>query len=121
VPLGESADLWIVVGLNKDLNEAMKQAVREPIPSCLASSGCPRRWPYAYLSAATDYVVSQVVDRTRGVHARIQNSHFVERRGAAPPPAAQRSSGMTSASRFNPAGLRSGVRRTSETASKSVG
>jgi acetamidase/formamidase len=34
---------------------------------------------YAYLSAATDYVVSQVVDRTKGVHARIQKSHFIGR------------------------------------------
>jgi hypothetical protein len=31
------------------------------------------------MSAATDYVVSQVVDRTKGVHARILKKHFVER------------------------------------------
>jgi acetamidase/formamidase len=37
----------------------------------------PEAVAYAYLSAATDYVVSQVVDRTKGVHARIQKSHFV--------------------------------------------
>ena len=34
---------------------------------------------YAYMSAATDYVVSQVVDRTKGVHARISKAHFVDR------------------------------------------
>jgi acetamidase/formamidase len=31
---------------------------------------------YAYLSAAADYCVSQVVDRTKGVHARIRKHHF---------------------------------------------
>jgi acetamidase/formamidase len=39
----------------------------------------PRAVAYAYLSAATDYVVSQVVDKTKGVHARIRKSHFVRR------------------------------------------
>jgi len=31
---------------------------------------------YAYLSAATDYQVSQVVDRTKGIHALIRKSDF---------------------------------------------
>jgi acetamidase/formamidase len=31
---------------------------------------------YAYLSAAVDFEVSQVVDRTVGVHAVIPKSHF---------------------------------------------
>jgi acetamidase/formamidase len=34
---------------------------------------------YAYMSAATDYVVSQVVDKTKGVHARISKNHFERR------------------------------------------
>ena len=34
---------------------------------------------YAYLSATTDFVVSQVVDKTKGVHARIRKSEFVKR------------------------------------------
>jgi acetamidase/formamidase len=77
VPFGESADFWIAVGLNKDLNEAMKQAVRESIAFLSGELGMPEAVAYAYLSAATDYVVSQVVDRTKGVHARIQKAHFV--------------------------------------------
>jgi len=36
----------------------------------------------AYLSVATDYVVSQVVDKTKGVHARIRKGDFRPRRGA---------------------------------------
>jgi acetamidase/formamidase len=31
---------------------------------------------YAYLSAATDFDISQVVDRVTGVHARIRKADF---------------------------------------------
>jgi acetamidase/formamidase len=76
VPFGENADFWLAVGLNADLDEAMKQAVRESIQFLDGELGMPRAVAYAYLSAATDYVVSQVVDRTKGVHARIAKEHF---------------------------------------------
>jgi acetamidase/formamidase len=33
---------------------------------------------YAYLSAAADYQVSQVVDRTKGVHGMIRKSDFAK-------------------------------------------
>jgi acetamidase/formamidase len=76
VPFGETAEYWLAVGLNADLDEAMKQAVRESIAFLHGELGMPRAIAYAYLSAATDYVVSQVVDRTKGVHARIRKDHF---------------------------------------------
>jgi len=79
VPFGETADFWIPVGLNADLDEAMKQAVREGIGFLVGEFGMSRAIAYAYMSAATDYVVSQVVDRTKGVHGRISKSHFVPR------------------------------------------
>jgi len=79
VPFGENADYWIPVGLNPDLNEAMKQAVREGIIFLAGEFGMSRAVAYAYMSAATDYVVSQVVDITKGVHARIAKSHFERR------------------------------------------
>lgn len=78
-PFGENADFWMPVGLNADLDEAMKQAVREGIAFLVGEFGMSRAVAYAYMSAATDYVVSQVVDRTKGVHARISKSHFVRR------------------------------------------
>jgi acetamidase/formamidase len=79
MPFGENADFWMPVGLNVDLDEAMKQAVREAIAFLHGEHGMERAVAYAYMSAATDYVVSQVVDKTKGVHARIQKAHFVER------------------------------------------
>ena len=38
--------------------------------------GMDRATAYAYLSAAADFSVSQVVDRTVGVHGQIYTSHF---------------------------------------------
>jgi acetamidase/formamidase len=78
-PFGENADFWMPVGLNADLDEAMKHAVREGIAFLAGELGMSRAVAYAYMSAATDYVVSQVVDRTKGVHARIYKRHAVRR------------------------------------------
>ena len=79
MPFGETAEYWLPVGLNPDLDEAMKQAVRQAIEFLHGEHGMQRAVAYAYMSAATDYVVSQVVDRTKGVHARINKAHFVDR------------------------------------------
>lgn len=78
-PFGETADYWLPVGLDADLDEAMKQAVRESIEFLHGELGMPRAVAYAYLSAATDYVVSQVVDKTKGVHGRIRKDEFRKR------------------------------------------
>ena len=75
-PFAESADYWIPIGLDPDLDEAMKQAVREGIRFLWVSQGIDRTIAYAYLSAATDFEVSQVVDRTKGVHALIRKEDF---------------------------------------------
>ena len=75
-PFGESPQYWMPIGLNPDLDEAMKDAVRESIRFLSEKLGMDRATAYAYLSAATDYEVSQVVDRTKGVHALIRKSDF---------------------------------------------
>ena len=79
-PFGETVDHWIPIGLDEDLNEAMKQAVRQAIKFLSVSLGVDRAVAYAYLSAATDFEVSQVVDRTKGVHALIRKKDFAETR-----------------------------------------
>lgn len=75
-PFGETEDYWIPIGLDADLDEAMKQAVREGIKFLSVSLGIDRAVAYAYLSAATDFEISQVVDRTKGVHALIRKADF---------------------------------------------
>lgn len=69
---------WVPIGLDKDLDEAMKDAVRESIRFLHEKLGMDRATALAYLSAATDYEVSQVVDGTKGIHGLIRKSDFKE-------------------------------------------
>jgi acetamidase/formamidase len=76
--LGETNDYWITVGLDEDLDLAMKDAVRESIRFLHQQYGIDEALALAYLSAATDFEVSQVVDKTKGIHALIRKSDFEE-------------------------------------------
>lgn len=83
-PFAETADSWIPIGLSdpdgsvdgqgSDLNIAMRRAVVNALDFLEKDQGLPRTIAYAYLSAASDFVVSQVVDRTTGVHGVIRKS-----------------------------------------------
>lgn len=73
---GETEKFWIPIGLNNDLDEAMKQSVRESINFLSNQFDLDRAKVYAYLSAGVDYEVSQVVDRTKGIHALIPKADF---------------------------------------------
>ncbi len=75
-PFGETRDYWIAIGLNPDLDEAMKDAVREALRFLQEKLGMERSVAFAYMSAATDFNVSQVVDRTKGIHALIRKRDF---------------------------------------------
>jgi acetamidase/formamidase len=78
-PFGETADAWVPVGLSDpdgDLDVAMRRAVVNALDFLQRDLGVDRPVAYAYLSAAVDFSVSQVVDRTTGVHAAIPKAHF---------------------------------------------
>jgi acetamidase/formamidase len=75
-PFAETPDYWIAIGLDPDLNEAMKKATREAVRFLSEKLGMDRATAFAYLSAGADFEVSQVVDRTKGVHALIRKSDF---------------------------------------------
>lgn len=77
-PFGETPKYWVAIGLNPDLDEAMKDAVREAIRFLSEKMGMSRAVAFAYLSAATDFNVSQVVDRTKGIHALIRKADFAK-------------------------------------------
>ena len=77
-PFGETRDYWIAIGLNPDLDEAMKDAVREAMRFLTEKLGMDRAIAFAYMSAATDFNVSQVVDRTKGIHALIRKRDFIK-------------------------------------------
>jgi acetamidase/formamidase len=75
-PFAETPDYWIAIGLDPDLNEAMKKAVRNAVDYLSLNHRLTRAEALAYLSAATDFEVSQAVDRTKGVHALIRKRDF---------------------------------------------
>ena len=75
-PFGETDDHWIPVGLHADLDEAMREAVREALRFCESRLGLPRHIAYAYLSCAADFEVTQVVNEVKGVHCLIAKRDF---------------------------------------------
>lgn len=77
-PLAADATHLMPTGLDADLDEAMRACVRQAIALLGARYGMAPHLAYAYLSAATDFEISQVVDLVSGVHARIRRSDFEE-------------------------------------------
>jgi acetamidase/formamidase len=85
-PFGETPDAWVPIGLSdpdgarneqvSDLDVASRRAVVNALDFLQNDLGMDRAVAYAYLSAAADFEVSQVVDRTVGVHGVIPKSHF---------------------------------------------
>lgn len=64
--------------MDVDLNVAMRNAVRAAVSLIEARWGLDEHLAYAYLSAATDFDISQVVDVVCGVHARIREADFAK-------------------------------------------
>ncbi len=77
-PLARTDEYLVPTGLDPDLGEAMRKCVRAAIELVSARWGMDEHLAYAYLSAATDFDVSQVVDIVCGIHARIRESDFAE-------------------------------------------
>jgi acetamidase/formamidase len=88
-PFAETSAHWIPIGLSDpdgpvggqqtSLDIAMKTAVRNALAFLTGDLGMPGPVAYAYLSAAADFQVSQVVDRTTGIHALIRKADFDRR------------------------------------------
>ncbi|HTK14877.1 MAG TPA: acetamidase/formamidase family protein [Acidimicrobiia bacterium] len=75
-PFAETDEHWIAIGLDVDLDEALRDAVRRAISFLSTAIGMERHLAYAYLSAAVDFEVSQVVDGVKGVHCLIRKRDF---------------------------------------------
>jgi acetamidase/formamidase len=79
-PRGETPTHWIVMGLNENLDEAMKIAVRETITFITTRfPKLTREEAYMIASVAVDYHVTQVVDGTKGIHGMIPKAIFTAR------------------------------------------
>jgi acetamidase/formamidase len=76
-PRAESPTHWIVMGLDPNLEEAMKMAVRETINFLTEKfPKLSRQEAYMIASIAVDYHVTQVVDGTKGIHGMIPKAIF---------------------------------------------
>ncbi|GAA2012784.1 acetamidase/formamidase family protein [Nakamurella flavida] len=75
-PLVETATHWIPTGLHHDLDEAMRNAVRNALGFLHTRFDVPESVALAYLSAAGDFEVSQVVDAVKGVHCMIAKADW---------------------------------------------
>jgi acetamidase/formamidase len=75
-PLVRTPEFLVPTGLDEDLGEAVRHCVRAAIELLHARYGMDRSHALAYLSAATDFDISQVVDLVQGVHARIRIADF---------------------------------------------
>ncbi|MER6012015.1 acetamidase/formamidase family protein [Streptomyces bluensis] len=70
-PFAETKTEHLVLGLDPDLDEAMRRAVRDALTLLADRYGVPGPVGLAYLSAAADFHVSQVVDGVKGIHGRL--------------------------------------------------
>jgi acetamidase/formamidase len=75
-PRAETPTHYIAMGIDKDLDEAMKIAVREAVALIVAEKKLDRDDAYMLCSVAVDFRVTQVVDGTKGVHAMIPKAIF---------------------------------------------
>ncbi|MFJ3381686.1 acetamidase/formamidase family protein [Curtobacterium sp. NPDC090217] len=77
-PIAETTEYLVPTGMDEDLDEAVRRCVRAAIALLRARWGVDEHIAYAYLSAATDFRISQVVDLVCGAHATIRKADFAE-------------------------------------------
>jgi len=75
-PMGESKTHWIPMAFHKDLNEAVKIAIRDAVQFISKTKGISPDDAYALCSMAVDFRITQIVDGNKGVHAMIPKSIF---------------------------------------------
>jgi acetamidase/formamidase len=62
---------YIALGMNEDLDDAAKQALREMIRWLVELKGWTRSEAYVFCSLACDLHVTQLVDGNKGIHAMV--------------------------------------------------
>jgi acetamidase/formamidase len=75
-PRAETPTHFITMGLNADLDEAARMAVREMIDFLTTEKGMSRDDAYLLCSLAADLHVTETVDPNKGIHAMLPKSIF---------------------------------------------
>jgi acetamidase/formamidase len=78
MPRAESPTHYITFGLDPDLNLAMKQAINETIDFIKEKQGVDFLQAFTLSSIAVDFRVTQVVDKTLGIHGMINKRIFIK-------------------------------------------
>lgn len=65
---------YISLGMNEDLDDAAKQALREMIAWLVQMKGWTRSEAYVFCSLACDLHVTQLVDGNKGIHAMVRRA-----------------------------------------------
>ena len=76
-PRAETPTHYISYGLDRDLDVAMRNAMIASLEFLKEKEGLDFLPAYSLASAAIDYHVTQVVDKTLGVHAKIAKKLFI--------------------------------------------
>ncbi len=84
-PHAETPSHYMTMGFDRDLDTAIKIALREMIGLLAARHGLSREDAYLLVSDAADFSITQLVDGKRGVHAMIAKSIFTAARAGALP------------------------------------
>ena len=71
-PRAETPTHFITMGMNEDLDLAMKQALREMIAFICSRTNLGREQAYAFCSLAVDFRVTQTVNGEKGVHGMLR-------------------------------------------------
>jgi len=76
-PMAETPTQYIIYGLDPDLDKAMNKAMLATLDFLKEKHGYDAMQAYTLCSAAVDFRVTQVVDKTLGIHAMIPKKLFI--------------------------------------------
>jgi acetamidase/formamidase len=79
-PRAENATHWIAMGVDKDLNLAMKYAVQETVAFLMQEKGVDEKIAYTLASTAVDFRVAEAVNLNQVIYGMIPKSLFVKER-----------------------------------------
>ena len=74
LPRAETAEAFITMAFDEDLDDAAKEALRQMIDLICARSNLDRAQAYALCSLAADLRVTQIVNGNKGIHVVLPKS-----------------------------------------------
>jgi acetamidase/formamidase len=83
-PFVETEAWWLTLGLDVDVTEAMRRAARSAVLFLSSRLGLDSAAALAYLSAAADFGISQIVNGVQTAYCKIRRSDFSEQAASRP-------------------------------------